>query len=274
MQEDSVNPAQTFTLSLRHAPGNNTGSVMASSNLYLQLYSLRHETAADPAGVVRQVPGLGFDGIELAADFGWAVERWRAILDETGLELLSAMAGLEALENTWAERVTYYRALGCNRLIVPGLARTLMNPGGYREAARRLNALGAELKSAGFILGFHNHAWEFEPLADGTCGMDTLLAETDPGLVRFEFDTHWLEFGGQPAVEFIRRNAARTLAIHAKDFRKRDRQDVPAGQGDVDFAGLLPLCASYEWPVILEYEGGNATEAVRCGGAYLRSLLR
>lgn len=246
---------------------------MAAPNLYLQLYSLRHETAADAAGVLRRVPSLGFDGIELAGDFGWPVEQWRAILNETGLELLSAMAGLDALESAWAERVAFYRALDCRRLVVPGIARTLMNPAGYREAARRLNALGAELKASGFSLGFHNHAWELEPWATGGCGMDTLLAETDPALVKFEFDTYWLEFGGQSAVEFIRRNAKRTFAIHAKDLRKRDRQEVPAGQGDVDFSSLLPLCASYEWPVILEYEAGNAMEAVRCGAAHLRALL-
>lgn len=245
---------------------------MDAPSLYLQLYSLRHETAADAAGVVRMVPSLGFDGLELASDFGWPVEQWRAILDETGLKLLSAMAGLDALESAWAERVTFYRALGCHRLVVPGIARSLMNPAGYREAARRLNALGAELKDNGFSLGFHNHAWELEPWATGGCGMDTLLAETDPALVGFEFDTHWLEFGGQPAVEFIRRQAKRTFAIHARDLRRRDRQEVPAGQGDVDFSSLLPLCASYEWPVILEYEAGNALEAVRCGAAHLREL--
>lgn len=246
---------------------------MPTPYLYLQLYSLRHETAVDAEGILRLVPSLGFDGIELAGDFGWPVERWRSLLDETGLELLSAMGGLEALETGWAQRVDFYRALGCSRLIVPGLARDLMNPAGYREAARRLNALGAELKASGFTLGFHNHAWELERRPDGGRGMDTLLAETDPGLVQFEFDTHWLEFGGEPAVEFIRQHASRTLAVHARDLRKRDRQETPAGQGDVDFAALLPLCASYDWPVILEYEARNALEAVRCGAAHLRALL-
>ncbi len=242
------------------------------SYLYLQLYSLRHETAVDAAAVLRQAPALGFDGIELASDFAWPAERWRSLLDETGLELLSAMAGLSALENSWAERVEFYRALGCSRLIVPGLTRDLMNPAGYREAARRLNTLGAELQRHGFTLGYHNHAWELDRSSNGARGIDTLLGETDPAVVRFEFDAHWLEFGGESAVEFIRRHASRVMAIHARDFSKRDRCETPAGHGDVDFPALIPLCAANDWPVILEYEAGNALEAVRCGATYLRGL--
>ena len=61
--------------------------------------------------------------------------------------------------------------------------------------------------------------------------------------------------------------------VHAKDLRKRDREDVPAGQGDVDFRALIPLCTAHDWPVIVEYEGANAVESVRQGASYLRPLL-
>jgi sugar phosphate isomerase/epimerase len=245
--------------------------------LYLQLYSLRHETAVDAEGALRRVPSLGFDGVELASDYGWPFERWRALLDETGLEALSVMFGLDAMETGFAERVAFCRALGSNRLIVPGLPRDMLNPAGYREAARRLDALGREAAAEGFLFGYHNHAWELEPFdggGDGAgCGMDILLSETNPTTVYFEFDTYWLEFGGQDAAEFLRRNAARVFQIHAKDLRKIDRSDVPAGSGDVDFPAIVPLCLANEWPVILEYEVHDAIEAVRQGAAYLRSLF-
>ena len=72
---------------------------------------------------------------------------------------------------------------------------------------------------------------------------------------------------------FIRRHAGRVAQIHAKDLRKRDRQEVPAGQGDVDFRSLVPLCLANDWPVVLEYERGNAIESVRQGAQYLRGLF-
>ena len=243
-------------------------------SLYLQLWSLRHSTSTDAEGALRQVRGLGYDGVELAGDYGWSAERWRAVLDETGLRALSAHVGLDSLEGDLAAKLAFYRALGTDCLIVPSLNRELQTSDGYREAARRLNTLGAQMKAAGFRLGYHNHDFEFAQLP-GTqeVGMDILLANTDPALVGFEFDAFWLELAGRDAVEFAREHRRRVLFIHAKDLRKRDRQDVPAGQGDVDFRTLVPLCTANGWPVVVEYEGANATGSVREGAAYLRNLL-
>jgi sugar phosphate isomerase/epimerase len=263
-----------LTLARPFIGGNNAPPMLPPPDLYLQLYSLRHETAVDAEGVLRRVSSLGFDGVELVGDYGWSIERWLDLLGHTGLEVLSAMHGLDALETTFAEQVAFHRALGAQRLVVPGLSPDMHNPAGFREAARRFNALGRELAKEGFLFGYHNHAWELEPLDGGSgCGMDILLHETDPALVRFEFDTHWLEFGGHAAAPFLRQHAPRVLQIHAKDFRKADREDVPAGQGDVDFPSIVPLCLTNEWPIVLEYEGGHALEAVRQGAVYLRSLF-
>ncbi len=248
---------------------------MAATKLYLQLHSLRHETAADAEGTFLQVPGLGFDGVELVGTYGWSIDEWRALLAETGLEVVAAHVGLETLENDLAAPLAFYRALGTRRLVVTALPRAPQSLARYHDGARRLNAVGKRLSDEGFALVYHNHSYEFELPEKGVavCGMDLLLAETDPTLVRFEFDTFWLESVGRDAVGFIREHAGRVALIHAKDLRKRDREDVPAGQGDVNFRALLPLCSANGWPVILEYERSNAIEAVRQGAQYLRGLL-
>ncbi len=244
------------------------------SSLYLQLWSLRHSTSTNAAGALRQIKSLGYDGVELAGDYGWTADQWRAVLDETGLRAIAAHVGLDALENDFAKKAAFHRALGMSRLVVPSLNKELQTPDGYREAARRLNALGSKLKAEGLALGYHNHDFEFARL-EGTneVGMDLLLAGTDPALVHFEYDAFWLEMAGRNAVEFIRDHSKRVFLVHAKDLRKRDRQDVPVGQGDVDFRALIPLCTANDWPVVVEYEGADATESVRQGAAYLRALL-
>ena len=248
---------------------------MEPAPLFLQLYSLRRETSADAEGTLRLVRSLGYDGVELAGDYGWSADRWRELLDETRLAAVAAHAGLESLETALATRLDFCRALGISRLMVPALNKEFHTVAGYRDAARRLNAVGRTLQQEGFSLGYHNHAFEFDALepAGSPCGMDILLAETDAALVGFEFDTFWLEWAGRDAVEFIRRHESRVCLIHAKDLRKHDRQDVPAGQGDVDFHTLLPLCNANEWPVVLEYENDDAIEGVRQGAAFLRPLL-
>ncbi len=250
---------------------------MATSKLYLQLHSLRHEAAADAEGTLLRVPGLGFDGVELVGTYGWPVDEWRARLAETGLSVIAAHVGLETLETDLGATVAFYRALGARRLVVTALPRAPQSLARYHDGARRLNAAGRRLAAEGFRLVYHHHSYEFDLLSEtdaAVCGMDLLLAETDPAIVHFEFDTFWLEFVGHDAVAFVRQHAARVAQIHAKDLRKRDREDVPAGQGDVDFPALVPLCSAHDWPVVLEYEGGHAIEAVRQGALYLRGLLR
>ena len=199
----------------------------------LQLYSLRHETAGDPEAIVRRVPSLGFDSVETAGTYGWPADQWQKILMETKLQVISAHVRLEALQMDWDAQTGFQRAIGNQRLVVPSLPKNLQTAEGFAEAARRLSTLGERAKSENFALFYHNHAYEFSPLSDGRCGMDILLAETDPQVLNLEVDTYWVERGGHNSREFIQQNAARIGLIHAKEFR-HDGRDVPAGQGDVD----------------------------------------
>jgi sugar phosphate isomerase/epimerase len=224
-------------------------------SLALQLYSLRREVAADPEATLRRVPALGYDGVELAGHYGWTPQQWRDILAETKLTVVGAHCQIHEME----AQMPFYRVIGARRLIVPALPKGME----YREGARQLNALG---RNREFAILYHNHALEF---ADG--GMDILLAETDPKLVAFEVDTYWVERAGHNAREFVANHAGRVGAIHAKELRKRDHADVPAGQGDIDFKSIIPLARQHGWPVIVEYEGDNALAAVAESARYLSS---
>ncbi len=242
--------------------------------LSVQLYSLRRETAGDPAATLRDVPGLGFDGVEMAGDYGWGADRWRDLLAETGLRVVGAHVGLEALERDLAALTVFHRAVGNRRLVVPSVPEHLQSADGYREAARRLNRLGLRAADEGFLLAYHNHAFEFTPLIGvADVGMDLLLRETDPGAVRFEVDTYWVERGGRDAVAFLQQHAARVGLVHAKDLRRDDGADVPLGEGVVDFAAVVPLARAGGWPVVVECEGEDAPAVLRQGAAHLRSLL-
>ena len=248
---------------------------MSSLPLFLQLYSLRHETDADAEGTLRQVPSLGFDGVELVGTYGWSSDKWRALLAETGLSVVAAHTSLEALEDNLTPLLDFHRALDVSRFVVTALPRAPQTAERYHDGARRLNAAGQRLAAEGFSLAYHHHDFEFQWTAgpDGPCGLDVLLAETDPALVGFEFDTFWLETAGHDTVGFIGRHAARTRLIHAKDWRAGGGKDVAVGAGSIDFAALLPMCAAGDWPVVMEYEGDNAVESVRQGADHLRTLL-
>jgi len=180
------------------------------SELFIQLFSLRRETGMDAEATLRSVPGLGFDGIETAGDYGWTATKWRALLADTGLTVVGAHLGLPVLEGALDRVMEFQREIGNTRLIVPGLARELHTADGFREVADRLARLAVTVRTEGFEVLFHNHAAEFEPLPDGSVGMDILLARTDPSLVKFEFDTYWLERAGVDSRAYLEKHAARS----------------------------------------------------------------
>ena len=244
--------------------------------LSLQLHSLRREMAADPAGTLRLVPSLGFDGVEMISDYGWSTAQWSALLAETGLSVVAAHGSLEDLEGDPLARLAFYRALRVQRLVVTALPRAPQTAERYHEGASRLNAVGGLLAAEGFSLAYHNHDFEFQWREDagGPCGLDILLRETDPAVVGFEFDTFWLQNAGHDAPDFIQQHASRVRLIHAKDRRGQDGREVPAGEGGVDFRRLLPMGAAQGWPVVLEYEGADAVNGARLGATYLRSLMK
>jgi len=244
-----------------------------TSSLALQLYSLRRETTVDAEATVRRVPSLGYNGIEMAGTYGWSLDQWKHLLAETDLEIVGVHVGLESLEKEWPWQVELPRALGNRRLIVPSIPVVLRrNAETYREASARLNALGKRARQENLQLLYHNHAFEFEMLGNGEFGIDIMMRETDPQLVAFEIDTHWVERGGPDCLAFIEKHAARIGMIHAKEYRKRDNADVPAGEGDIDFKSLIPLARKNAWPIVVEYEGEDALAAVAASAKYLSAI--
>lgn len=243
------------------------------SLLGLQLYSLRREFARDAEAALRSVPGLGFDHVELAGTYDWPAEKWTALLKELGLKVCSAHVGAQLLEKDFEATAAFYRAVGCPALIVPHLPASDFTADALPATAERLNAIGRKAKDAGFRFGYHNHAHELAVLPDGRVAFEVLAELVDPDLVALQVDTYWVEKGGQSSLAFIEKMQDHIAFIHAKELRKSDGSDVPAGQGDVPFAKIIPLAKSKDWPVVIEFEGEGAPEAVKAGAAYLKTLL-
>lgn len=241
--------------------------------LALQLHSLRDEDTGNPEGKLRRVRALGFQAVELAGTYGMPAKTWKAILDETGLDVVGAHVRLDTLASGLDEEIVFHSTIGNRRIVVPTLPQELRALDGFARAAERLNGLARRLAGHGLELLYHNHDFEFRELEDGRTGMDVLFAGTDPDLVGFEVDTGWTETAGADVVEFVRENATRIRALHLKEIRRRDGALVPIGQGDIDFAAIIPVALRHGWPMIVEYEGGAPSSAVKMSADHIRHLL-
>ncbi len=244
-------------------------------SLGLQLWSLRKEFEKDAEAALRSVPSLGIDAVELAGDYGWSADKWKTLLAETGLKIVGSHGGpdLFASEEKLQAALPFHQALGNTRLILAHLPTETRNVEGYRKTAADLNQAARFLQPHGIKVLYHNHEFEFDDLGGGKKGYDILLAETDPALVSFEVDAYWVQYAGLDAYAFFSQHASRVGAVHAKEMRGSDKAQVAAGEGVINFPGILSLAKGAEWPVIVEYEADDAPAAVKRSAAHLRGIL-
>jgi len=102
---------------------------------------------------------------------------------------------------------------------------------------------------AGLTFGYHNHAFEFGKLPDGTRPIDVMIESIDPALVRFEIDVFWVSVSGNDPVELLRKFGKRVALVHLKDKAKttpvQTDENVPkdsfaeVGSGSLDFPAIL-----------------------------------
>lgn len=197
----------------------------------LQLYTVRDELAADPAGTLETVADLGYDGVELFGDF-----RDYELLDELGLEV----AGAHILFDTELESAPERVALAW---IDP--VETLAE----RDAAlQRIVEFGERVRDSGRQFGFHNHWTEVRRFEDGAS-----LLELLPEWMWLELDLGWVWHAGESPIELLEWARGRTPNVHLKDFRARETHEfVPVGDGGVGFDTIVPKAVELgvEWLIV------------------------
>jgi sugar phosphate isomerase/epimerase len=189
-----------------------------------QLYSSRNFPPLDATCKMLAAAGImdteGFGG--LYADEA-SLATTAAALTGAGLAMKTGHFGLSQIEDTpdWALKVA--KTLGMQRLYVPYVMPD-QRPGdaaGWRAFGARLEKAGAPLRAAGLGFGWHNHDFEFAPLADGSIPQAAILAGGP--MLEVELDVAWVVRGGADPIAWIKQYAGRITAAHVKDI-------APAGQ--------------------------------------------
>lgn len=165
----------------------------------MHLYTMRTPLAADFAGTLEHLAGIGYATVGVSGRQGNSPSairqmldrvRLRAVLEHVGYDTVTGSGLPQALEDV--------HTLGGQWIVVPSLPGVLHSPAGYREVARQFNRAGLAARESGLKLLYHNHGGDHE-VVDGVSLYDILLAETDPDLVGFELDVYWAAKGGSSA---------------------------------------------------------------------------
>ncbi len=177
---------------------------------------------------------------------------WHALLDESGLGVVSLHADLGSLEREADAVIDEAKSFGTDKIVITGMYRfDYGSESAVRELAQRLNRAGETLRAQGIELLYHNHNVELLQVKPGLRAFDILIDDTDENDVNFEFDSFWFTDGGADAKLWMKRLGRRMRLWHVTD--RGSRQSGPAmtpilkadsmelGTGNMDLDGLKEI---------------------------------
>lgn len=238
---------------------------MRADQIALQLYTVRAAAQRDFLGTLREVAAMGYGAVELAGLHGVAVPQVRATLDELGLRAVAAHVGLEELEQRFAAAVADAQALGCSFVVLPWLAPARRGPAAaVQSLAATMNQWGRQLRDEGLRLAYHHHDFEFAPL-EGSSIWALLTERLDPELVSLELDVYWVRRGGHDPAALISRHGPQVALMHLKDIAPDGAADMPAGEGALDWDGILAAAraAGTAWYIVEQDNPRDPLDDVR-----------
>jgi sugar phosphate isomerase/epimerase len=242
------------------------GARKETAGIALQLYTLREPAKEDLPGTLARAADMGWRHVQWSGMPAMPADQIRAALDRAGLKCMAAHVSIEAFERNFDEQVAFWKTVGALDVAPGGMMRDCVaDLAAWKRGARRLDALGEKLRSAGMRLSFHNHQMEFEKFPDDPrTKFDILMAEAKPENLAAEIDIAWALAAGADPVALIRQMRGRCPTVHAKDVipSPEDKKHtlVALGQGAVNWPGVFAAGreSGIEW-YIYEQDRGEGT---------------
>jgi len=190
--------------------------------LGLQLFSVRQALKNDAVATLEKVAEIGYRNLELALQNrdshlhvgGMSASEFRQQMDRLGLKTVSCHAMVQDEENL-SPLLDFLAEIGSPTLIIP--IAFFENRQQVIEYCGKLNRCGEAAKKRGIDFYYHNHFQEFQ-VFEGEKIIDTMLAHTDPALVKFELDTYWTVRGGEDPLYWLDKLGDRSDLVHQKDL--------------------------------------------------------
>ncbi len=169
----------------------------------------------------------------------------RTAHDAVGLTMDSGHFSIDALVNDRENTLKTAKTLGVSSIYAPHLAAAdrPTDEAGYVAFAEQLESLAAVYNDQGYHFGWHNHAFEFVALSDGTVPMKTIL-EHAPS-IGWEADIAWIVRAAANPLKWIADYPDRVTGIHIKDIAPAGDCLDEDGWADVGFGTM-------DWPALMQ----------------------
>jgi sugar phosphate isomerase/epimerase len=220
----------------------------------LALYTVRDALARDFLGTLREIHRIGYRKVQAYMNLnGRNAAQLRQAFDSNGLEWNAAHCTNEQFTETLPQTIEQAVAAKLRYLVtaMPLIPNSFdavkqgLPLDTWKRNAELFNRIGEQVKRAGMVFGYHNHNPDFRPYGD-TTAFDTLLALTDPNLVKLEMDVGWVTAGGKDPVDYLTRFPQRFIILHLKDLARDfvpnyqfQMKGAVAGQGIMNWPRLF-----------------------------------
>jgi len=236
--------------------------------LAVQTYTLREftKTGHDLALSLEKIAALGYPAVQLSAVGAMngdapevSPQVARKMLDDNGLRCIATHRSWESLVGQTTREIDFHQTLGCDFAAIGGLPGSYQALGkaGFEAFLRDSAPVIAQLKAARIRFGYHNHDWEFARASAAATLFDTFIEAGGPDFA-LELDLYWASHAGLNPERLLERCRGRVPVIHVKDKEMIGNEPVmaPVGEGNLDWAHLLPACAAagVEWLTVEQDE--------------------
>jgi sugar phosphate isomerase/epimerase len=218
---------------------------MTDFQISFQLYSARKFPPLKAQ--LETLAAIGYDAVEpYAAVYEGDPAGFRTMTNAAELDCPSAHMSLAALDADRAGCIDRARTLGLSIVVVPFLPppQRPSDTAGWKAIGERLAEHAAALAESGVKLAWHNHDFEYAPLADGSRPIEHLLAA--PGVL-WEADIGWIVRAGADPARALSQFRSRLAAFHIKDLADAGTTEedgwADVGAGRIDWPKLWPEIA-------------------------------
>jgi sugar phosphate isomerase/epimerase len=210
-----------------------------------QVWTIREQLFENFPGTLEKMANMGYKQVEMCSPLGYtgsgfevfndmSGKEMRRVIEDSGLKCVSSHYTMGELRDHLDNRIEWAKALGMKQMVCSSFwLPEDASVDDYRRAADELNAIGEKTKKAGIQMGFHNHHMEFEKRGDVLI-YDALLDQLDPELVKMQFQVAVVDVGYH-AADYFRNHPGRFISAHLADYSKEQEEQVPVGQGIVDW---------------------------------------
>jgi sugar phosphate isomerase/epimerase len=237
---------------------------MPKKEFATQIWPFRESFGADMPATLERLANLGFAGVELCRWFTWTdlFDKWPAeeiqqVCQQVGLKVVSAHISFPTIfDENIQDLIRFAHIVGMKYAVVAAVPEELVTTRAeVLQVADQFNQAAATLKAEGMRIGYHNHGFDFKPLAeDGSLPWEIFFDHTDPEVV-MQVDIGNALKGGADPIHYLMKYPGRARMVHLKEF-SAEKPPAAIGDGQVDWAQVFEICETQHHPdwYIIEQE--------------------